>query len=233
MVATNLNTAAAFTFTQEGDETVSLDPNDGGNWSGGSPGDGSLIGTKYGVSAPALIAWLRPDPVTAQTMAALDAATADAIYRARYWSAAGGDVLPPGVDLSTADHQFNAGTWGARLTQRVAGVTVDGWIGPETAAAVAKGGTLTQLGKLSVSAAAHVQTYLGVVADGDVGPITIAAAQARADRTFIFCAALADSQLAYYQSLAGWGDYGHGWTARVWARLDAALKLCPQPAVGA
>ncbi len=225
----NLSTAAAFTFQQEGDETVSLDRNDPGNWSGGAVGDGTLIGTKYGVSAPALIAWLTPDVVTAETMAALDLDTADAIFRARYWTAVAGDALPSGVDLSAVDMQYNAGSWGARLVQRVAGVDADGWIGPQTLAAVAKGGTLTQLGKLSTASAIKVQRWLGVTADGDIGPRTIAAAQARPDRTFIFCAALADAQLSYYQSLSTFPLYGHGWTNRVWARLDAALALCPTP----
>jgi lysozyme family protein len=226
----NLDTAAAFTFAQEGDETVSLDPNDGGNYAGGSVGAGPLIGTKYGVSAPALIAWLAPDVVTAETMAALDRNTADAIFRARYWTAVAGDALPSGPDLQAADHEFNAGAWGARLVQRVAGVDVDGWIGPQTLAAVARGGTLTQLGKLSTASAIKLQRWLGVTADGDVGPKTIAAAQARQDRTFIFCAALADAQMAYYQSLSTFPLYGHGWTSRVWARLDAALALCPADA---
>ncbi len=226
----NLDAAAAFTFQQEGDETVSLDPNDGGNYAGGSVGAGPLIGTKYGVSAPALIAWLTPDVVTAETMAALDLDTADAIFRARYWTAVAGDALPSGVDLSAVDMQYNSGSWGARLVQRVAGVDADGWIGPQTLAAVAKGGTLTQLGTLSATAAKALQGYLGVTADGDVGPKTIAAAQVRPDRTFIFCAALADAQLSYYQSLSTFPLYGHGWTNRVWARLDAALKLCPADA---
>ena len=228
MTATNLDAAASFTFGIEGDETVSLDPRDPGNWSGNTVNDGTLIGTKYGISAPDLIAWLKPAPVTAATMAAMSKDTADAIYRSKYWAGVAGDTLPAGVDLSTVDMQYNAGAWGARLLQQVVGTEADGWIGPQTLAAVAKG-LPPALSKASARAAMAVQAHLGVPADGVVGPVTLAAVK-RAPTSIPLLAALADAQLAYYRSLGLFPVYGNGWTNRVWARLDAALKLTGAPA---
>ena len=39
----------AFLGPEEG--TLSLDPTDTGNWTGGAVGRGTLVGTKYGISA--------------------------------------------------------------------------------------------------------------------------------------------------------------------------------------
>ena len=36
--------------------------NDKGNWTSGSTGIGTLIGTKYGISAPAMKSWLGKTP---------------------------------------------------------------------------------------------------------------------------------------------------------------------------
>ena len=68
--------------------------------------------------------------------------TARAIYRSLYWNPLRADALPAGVDLSVFDMGVNAGIWrSARLLQRALGFTgeeVDGCVGPETLAAVAK-----------------------------------------------------------------------------------------------
>lgn len=61
------------------------------------------------------------------------------IYRARYWDAVSGDLLPSGVDYAVFDYAVNSGvSRAARALQRVVGARVDGIIGPQTRAAVAK-----------------------------------------------------------------------------------------------
>jgi lysozyme family protein len=68
--------------------------------------------------------------------------TVRAIYRTLYWNPLRADDLPAGVDLSVFDMGVNAGIWAsAKLLQQAIGFTgdaVDGWIGPETLAAVDK-----------------------------------------------------------------------------------------------
>jgi len=229
MVAANLSVAANFTFTAEGDDTVTRDADDPGCWSGAQCGVGHLVGCKYGVSAAELASWMGLPSVTADQMAALQLSTGQAIFGARYWQAESGDLLPSGVDLSVVDHAFNAGdSKSAKILQRLIGMPlnqVDGWCGAQTCAAVAAFDCMPLLSRLSVQSAKVLQKYLGVLADGNVGPITKAAATAQKDKTFILCAALADAQLSDYRGDAGWAKYGAGWTNRVWARLTAALKL--------
>ena len=74
-----------------------------------------------------------------------------------YWNPLRADALPAGVDLSVFDMGVNAGIWGsARLLQRAIGFSgdeVDGCIGPETLAAVAKCDPRTLINDL-----AHRQT---------------------------------------------------------------------------
>ncbi|MEW6772937.1 MAG: glycosyl hydrolase 108 family protein [Bacteroidota bacterium] len=59
-------------------------PKDSGNWSSGKVGEGVLIGTKYGISAPTLIAW-RGKMVTPEDMKNLTEEEAKRIFKARYW----------------------------------------------------------------------------------------------------------------------------------------------------
>jgi uncharacterized protein (TIGR02594 family) len=66
-----------------------------------------------------------------------DAAVED-IYRNRYWTPAACPELPPPVALMHFDAAVNHGLGGAkRMLQAIAGVTVDGEIGPLTLAAIA------------------------------------------------------------------------------------------------
>jgi len=58
--------------------------NDKGNWTSGSTGIGTLIGTKYGISAPTLKSWLGKTP-TKHDMQNLSYSEALRIYRKRYW----------------------------------------------------------------------------------------------------------------------------------------------------
>ena len=61
------------------------------------------------------------------------------LYKAKYWDAVSGDLLPAGVDLCVFDCAVNAGVGRAsKFLQQVVGVNQDGQIGPATLAAVSK-----------------------------------------------------------------------------------------------
>ncbi|MBO6755485.1 MAG: glycoside hydrolase family 108 protein [Roseibium sp.] len=125
-------------FAHEGG--YSGDRHDPGNWSSGKAGKGRLIGTKYGIAAPTLIA-NRDYYVTADHMRVLTRADAIAIYKAQYWDTVRGDDLPAGVDYCVYDYSVNSGPGRAsRELQRVVGVPVDGVIGPQTLNAVRRCG---------------------------------------------------------------------------------------------
>jgi len=231
----NEKTAFAFTFGQEGDETVSLDPDDKGNWSLGEVGQGTLIGTKFGVSAPVLISWYQQNrlgTVTPSVMANLTQDVADAIIGTKFWNAMNCPNLPSGVDLSVNDHGFNAGNGvSVRLLQQIAGAAADGNCGRLTLAAVGAFSTVTygQAHGFSRTALEAVQAALGLEADGYWGPLTQAAIMATPQGSALgLCAALYDAQLADYVSI-GLPKYIHGWSNRCLARLKAAVALATTP----
>jgi lysozyme family protein len=61
------------------------------------------------------------------------------VYRAFYWDAVKGDLLPSGVDMAVFDFAVNSGpSRAAQHLQRILGVTADGDIGPKTLAALDK-----------------------------------------------------------------------------------------------
>lgn len=138
MAKGNFNACFNFTIGQEG--SYQSDKDDSGNWSSGEVGVGRLIGTCWGISAPVLIAWegsKGSSVVTAAYMRELPQTTAKAIYASKFWNAVCGDSLPIGVDLAVWDFGVNAGVSAtAKLLQRLVGTDQDGWIGPETLAAV-------------------------------------------------------------------------------------------------
>lgn len=68
-----------------------------------------------------------------------------------------------------------------------------------------------------------LQSAVGVNSDGWIGQITLKAVASINPLTIIM--KLADAQLAYYQSLAGWSESGKGWGNRVYARRSAAVAL--------
>lgn len=126
---------ACLNFTLDEEGGYQAHPADRGNWL-----DGKLVGTNRGISAPVLAEWLGRDP-SAEEMRALDEDAAAAIFAARFWNVVRGGDLPPGIDLLTFDHAVNAGCGAsARLLQgvltRIGTVTVDGFIGPRTVAAL-------------------------------------------------------------------------------------------------
>ncbi len=65
---------------------------DNGNWTGGKIGLGILIGTKYGISAPVLMAYLGRVP-TVEEMKNLSLETVRKIYDKNYWKVIRGDEI--------------------------------------------------------------------------------------------------------------------------------------------
>jgi lysozyme family protein len=120
----------AFPWVVGEEGTLSLDPRDRGNWTGGAVGAGQLKGTKYGVSAAAY-----PD----LDIPNLTLQQAHDLARTRYWDPTNCGQLPPAVALCVFDFAYNAGNAEAgKVLQRSAGpgVVVDGVVGPQTLAAI-------------------------------------------------------------------------------------------------
>lgn len=104
------------------------DERDPGNWTGGKVGQGTLKGTKYGISAAAYpdldIKNLTPD-------------VARSLYYTDYWTATGCQYLPDAVAGVVFDMAVNSGPGHAiRTLQKAVKVPVDGILGPKTIAAV-------------------------------------------------------------------------------------------------
>jgi len=105
------------------------DAGDPGNWTGGAVGAGTLLGTKYGISAAAFPTMDIPN---------LTVQEAQILYAANYWTPVAGDSLPAALAMIVFDGAVNSGvSQSAEWLQVVLGVTEDGAIGPETLAAVA------------------------------------------------------------------------------------------------
>lgn len=85
--------------------------------------------TKYGISQAAF---------PHLDIAALTLDQAKAIYLSDYWQRIRGDEMPAPVALAVFDSAINSGVGAAaKWLQEAAGVTADGFIGPQTLAAVA------------------------------------------------------------------------------------------------
>ncbi len=144
----NFNTCLAFTLREEGG--YSDDPADPGG------------ATNMGITLATYRRWSDdPDLGTVQVQDMTER-TARAIYRSLYWNPLRADALPVGVDLSVFDMGVNAGIWGsARLLQRCLGFVgeeVDGCIGPETLAAVAKHNARSLVDDLAERQAAYYRS---------------------------------------------------------------------------
>ena len=122
----NFDTAFERLIGHEGG--FSDDPKDPGNWTGGRPGVGKLLGTKYGIAANTY-----PDI----DIKALTLDQAKAIYRRDWWDKIHADQLPGAVAFQLWDFAVNAGITRAVISlQRAVGVADDGKLGPRTLAAV-------------------------------------------------------------------------------------------------
>lgn len=154
----------AFTMQQEG-ASYTDDAADPGCWSSGECKVGRLIGCKFGVSAPVLIAWMAPHPITADIMRGLPEATAQAVAGAHFWNPIRGDSLPPAIGLSGLDDAYNTGVRSAAMRlQSAAGLTgldVDGSIGPASVAAIKACDPRTLLGVLTAAQIAHYRALPG------------------------------------------------------------------------
>jgi lysozyme family protein len=110
---------------------------DAGNWSSGNVGQGVLIGTNRGISAPMLLDW-RNTFISEADMRALTREEAEAIYEARVWKPIRGDELPLPLAFVTLDAAVNSGTSrAAKWLQGALGVQQDGAIGAITISAAA------------------------------------------------------------------------------------------------
>ena len=88
--------------------------------------------TKYGITLGTFRRMVKPH-ADCNDVKAMDAETAEDIYRRIYWSAVDGDDLPAGVDLCVFDHGVNSGPRRAiELLQSVVGANPDGIIGRVT-----------------------------------------------------------------------------------------------------
>ncbi len=94
--------------------------------------------TKYGITLATLSAH-RGRKLTAADVKKLTLPEAETIYRKSYWTQAGGDILPVGLDYACFDFGINSGpARGNRVLQQVVGTAPDGIIGVKTLDAVNK-----------------------------------------------------------------------------------------------
>lgn len=106
----------------------SNDPRDPGNWTGASPGQGKLLGTKFGIAAGSHPTLDIPNLTLAQ---------ANAIRKTEYWDKVRGDELPAALAILVADAAYASGPFAAiELLQTSLGVKADGIIGEITMAAI-------------------------------------------------------------------------------------------------
>ena len=105
-----------------------------------TPGD-SGGPTAYGVTLETYAGYRKAHGFPHTTASDLKAATQaglSEIIRAYFWMPVAGPQLPQGLDLLVYDFGFGSGpVTSARVLQQALGVEADGWIGPETQAAVA------------------------------------------------------------------------------------------------
>jgi lysozyme family protein len=95
-------------------------------------------GTSYGVTRANWSRWIK-HPASDADMEAITAPGTTQFYEAWYWKTISGDALPLGVDLMVFDHGIMSGeATSARALQQVVRSTVDGWVGLNTLAQVAK-----------------------------------------------------------------------------------------------
>lgn len=118
----------AFTRLIGHEGSYTADPRDNGNWTGGRPGVGVLLGTKYGIAANTY-----PD-IDIKNLT-LDAAKA--IYRRDWWDKIDAGHIDPAIVYQVWDFAVNAGMSTAkRALQRAVRVADDGQIGPITIRAI-------------------------------------------------------------------------------------------------
>jgi lysozyme family protein len=129
--------ALALTVAPTVEGSISTNPADPGNWTGGKVGVGVNLGTNTGISAAFLWSLPPSDPFCDLNPTKLTKDDITAIYRTHFWDVVQGDALPPNVGGLIFDAAVNQGQgWAPRALQSAVGVATDGAIGPKTLAAV-------------------------------------------------------------------------------------------------
>ncbi len=224
---------ACLDFTRREEGGYTCDPRDSGNWSSGVAGNGRLIGSNMGVSAPTLISWLgqgEADTVDQKEMRALPEPTYQAIARARYWRSLGCDGLAPAIAMMVFDFGWNVGVGrSGSILQRVLGLkgaAVDGDVGEKTLKLASTPAWTAMLECLPPAAIKELQARCGLLQDGLAGGSTRKAVQ---DRPALWPLALtlrlAQEQASEYRGFGNFATYGNGWLARTTRRLGAAREL--------
>ena len=125
MTATNFPICLAFTLKSEGG--YSDNPADPGG------------ATMEGITLSTYRDWEHDQTLTAEDLKQITSEEVSSIYQANYWTSTLCDSLPPGVDLMCFDMSVNAGTSrSVKLLQATVGSSIDGTMGPNTLANVAK-----------------------------------------------------------------------------------------------
>lgn len=122
------NEVFAIVIGKEEGSTLSLDPKDPGNWTGGKVGVGELKGSKFGISAASFPHVDIPNLTYGMAMA---------LAKQRYWDVYGCDQFDSRIGYLIFDAAYNGGH-PALWLQEAAGVKADGVIGAGTIAAVRK-----------------------------------------------------------------------------------------------
>lgn len=129
----------AYQLTSNVEGGYSNDPNDNGNWTGGEKGEGFLVGTNWGVTAPEYAVYLKRVP-TVGDMKDIPKSTALKILKTNYWDSLNIDFINDqrmGNELYDTGINMGVRTAG-KFLQRVLNVsiktdlTVDGIVGSKT-----------------------------------------------------------------------------------------------------
>jgi len=103
------NFKIADNLTRKSEGGYTGDADDNGNWTGGKKGVGVLVGTKFGISAPVLMAYLRRIP-TVLEMKNLSKETVERIYIKNYWNPIrGNEIINQNIANDIYDMAVNAG----------------------------------------------------------------------------------------------------------------------------
>ena len=175
MAQGNLSACLPVTLAYEGG--LSMIRSDPGNWTGGKVDVGELKGTNFGIAASS-------HPTL--DIVHLTKADAAAIYQREYWTPAGCETLPAGLDLSHFDGTVNSGRgrsakWlETALEATTAGARVQGYASARLASLHAFA-TWATFGKGWSTRVAGVEAKaLAMIVGPEAAPAVIAAAGAKA-----------------------------------------------------